>query len=541
MILNLSSRKTMLVMGEEYVYAYSATKSSVSFIGKVEYASEECVEILSDMLVHSGRKAPVVILYDLLEQHYRREKAPKLGAMDRQKYIDRKLAFTFPNNPMSAALKVNAPKGKQTESQSYLFCSVPNNQALVKVARAIEASGVHTGPLALLPVESSDLVQELLKKDTIDFDPDPSSWNVIIGAHKSGGLRQVISQNGTLALTRMTLLSSTDVGGSQSEYGEEAAAEFKSTLSYLSRLGYSDRDNINVIFVCNDDRAAQSFRAHTDQNITVVTKTTQEALGLLGMSTDEIEDFSVDMLHAAWVAKRSKIILPIKSAMISSVATARVAVMAVTILLFLSLLGGVGYNIYILTMKIGVDGNIRQEKNTLSNLDRDLSEVEGRLNAFGVDERVVRRTIEAFEVLESKDVDILPVYYSIKSAYPEGMAADKIEFDRIDSGGSSAGGGSSYYQAPVIPGQPAPSDVIYELTLDITFAENIDPETGVLLTNEFQQNLMNVFPGYTVEILKQVADLSRETNYSETVNSAGQVSSGGGFESQIKISGEPLK
>lgn len=55
---------------------------------------------------------PVLILNDMVEQHYRKERIPKVSVMDKANVLQRKLMVAFPNYPVRAALPLKEKTGK---------------------------------------------------------------------------------------------------------------------------------------------------------------------------------------------------------------------------------------------------------------------------------------------------------------------------------------------------------------------------------------------------------------------------------------------
>jgi hypothetical protein len=62
----------------------------------------------------------------MVEQHYRKEKLPKVGVLDKAGVLRRKLAVVFPNHPVRAALAMKTDK--KTAGSYYLFAGVPVTQ-----------------------------------------------------------------------------------------------------------------------------------------------------------------------------------------------------------------------------------------------------------------------------------------------------------------------------------------------------------------------------------------------------------------------------
>jgi hypothetical protein len=72
-----------------------------------------------------------------------------------------------------------------------------------------------------------------------------------MGQHRSGGLRQIVVKNGEIALTRMTPIAENDENSAA--WVEDVVQEFKATMSYLSRFGYSPDEGLEVILIANPE------------------------------------------------------------------------------------------------------------------------------------------------------------------------------------------------------------------------------------------------------------------------------------------------
>ena len=135
------------------------------------------------------------------------------------------------------------------EPASYLFVAIPETDNIDRVSAAMLEAGVPIAGFGLLPAESAGLVT-LLSDRLFAGKGRKSHWAVLIGQHEAGGLRQVIVKDGRLALTRMTPPSE---GGLQGPgWVEGVIHEFKATLTYITRFGYSADDGLDVIVVCGD-------------------------------------------------------------------------------------------------------------------------------------------------------------------------------------------------------------------------------------------------------------------------------------------------
>src|SRR5690606_14211045 len=131
-------------------------------------------EQLIDALTSKNQNAPVSILYDVVEQHYRKETLPSVSSFDRAKVLKRRLDLAFPSYPIRGALELKGAKIYQDKKAvrgekkqpSYLFSAIPSSENLEKISAALLQSGVPVSRLSLLPVEGTSLVCKLIENKT---------------------------------------------------------------------------------------------------------------------------------------------------------------------------------------------------------------------------------------------------------------------------------------------------------------------------------------------------------------------------------------
>ena len=107
------SSKNILLVGDEGISIFNASGGGVRYIDQLAWLTPKFENKLSDTLKRDCPRRPIVILYDMVEQHYRKEMVPKVGVFDKGNVIKRKVAITFPNYKMRAALPLKAKKEKE--------------------------------------------------------------------------------------------------------------------------------------------------------------------------------------------------------------------------------------------------------------------------------------------------------------------------------------------------------------------------------------------------------------------------------------------
>ena len=114
----LSRNRTVLLVSDEALYIYSASASGVDLIAAVDWDNADFERVVVETITKKCGRKPVLILNDMVEQHYRKEKVVKVGAGlgDKSGMIKRKLNVAFPSYPVRAAFPLKE-KIKKSEGQ----------------------------------------------------------------------------------------------------------------------------------------------------------------------------------------------------------------------------------------------------------------------------------------------------------------------------------------------------------------------------------------------------------------------------------------
>ena len=148
---------------------------------------------------------------------------------------------------------MKTPKKKglkgEIEKPEYLFAALPRSDMLSRIISILYEVEIGVVGFGLLPVESVALVDELAERCVQKKRAMRSKWSVMIGQHETGGLYQIITNNGNLAMRRLTPVADNIAGG----IAGEIIREFKATLSYIARYGYTPKDGIDLIIVAPKD------------------------------------------------------------------------------------------------------------------------------------------------------------------------------------------------------------------------------------------------------------------------------------------------
>jgi len=556
----LSSAKCVLLLSDEGVNVYDVSSSRASFIDVVPWETEGFEESVADLIKRKGRGKPVVLLNDMVEQHYRKERIPKVSSFDRKSVIQNRLTAAFQAYPLRAALRlkdtVSANKADGPNGGTYLFAAVPLSEQIRKTLNAIKRSHAPIAGFSVLPVESASMVAALSKKLSKG---KAGAWTLFVGQHQSGGLRQVVTRGGELALTRMTPIVDSDTD--PDNWSGEVVSEIKGTMSYLSRFGYDAADGLDVIVIANNSSAdVLSSKIDFECNLNILTA--GEAGQLLGLRTGSRgEERYADPLHVAWAGSKSKLTLPLESPVLAQITKPAQMAMAASIIL----LGAAGYLGYA-TMESVNEWN--QNRALLATAQQTLEatkvEHERQLKAkkdTGVDFLLIESATQIYSNLEKQAMKPLGTLDLIGRALGPDIHIQSLDVQpadgihaSLDTAASLEGNNNTAAAEPAkqdnasdqttdADGQPVeekPRD--YIVTLRIVFPSSLNPESGVKIINDLQQRLQTSLPKSKVAVIKQVADLSYTGNFVGEATSQNVAKTGNkeDYEAQIQITGALL-
>lgn len=531
------SSKTVLVVGEDALVVFSSTGGKSKRLGALYWNEENLVERIVGLLLREGNKNPVQILYDMLEQQYKKEYVPNLSIFDRKSYVERKLRVAFPASPLKAALflKKEAEENQvnksnlQKDDLPYIFAGIPDVYEMQVIYDAILKAEVRFLGIGLLPVEGVELMKKLIEPD--NKNDYYAKWTVLLCNHESGGLRQIVARNEELALTRLTAFSKNQ--NDPSKWADDASAEFKATLSYLLRFGFSQDQTMRVYIIHDDPSVAQKFKDNMDIDADVISNDVSEIAKKCGIKCDGSSDVFGDGLHAAWVSKKRHLKLPITSSkygflyrMHSNYSYATKAVMGVALL-------GLVY--------AGLQGNdivqnsrlVDAERTNHAMLQRELSNLEESITLTDKDEsyEYIADLLDAKDKIHNRGLKSFAMFDVIGRSLPRGVKLRNIEFEivseqenllsgnmgftdptlMLDDSGEISDVSISQYQREEVPKSE------YNIKLILSFEPDLIVEQAVQLTLEFQNNLQSRLEGYDISVSRQAANLSNTSTFTESL------------------------
>ena len=503
----LSPNRTVLLVTDEALYIYALSSKAVKLVESVPWGAENFVQNVSRVIADKCDKKPVLILNDMVEQHYRKEKVIKTkgGMMDKASIVKRKLNSTFPNYPVKAAYQLKEKVSKapgQLPSDVYIFAAVPDTEQFNAIMDATKKSLASLSAFCLLPIESSDMVKTLAEKISKN-NKSAAKWSVFVGQHKNGGLRQVVTKNGELALTRMSPIIDTD--NDPKKWADQVSQEIRATMSYLSRFGYSSSDGLDLMVVANP-QAGDVLNANIDQtDINFYAMTASEAAKSLNITIGPQEDERyADVLHVAWAGRKTRFILPMKASLVDEVSRPRQAAMVASILL------GVGACFFVYQLSTTYSAysqlqeDIEQTQRRQAQLNVQYQKEVQKKEELGFDVRLVQSSMAVYTKLEEQSIDLIPFLRSIGNALEQDMRLSSFTMERLEDSENIR----NRIVRNVMQGEGASNKIpLFDSVLKMTYPSTTDIQRGNEEVNALAQRMRErLSEDYEVKVTKLLKD-----------------------------------
>lgn len=545
-MVQLSNNKRVLLLGADGVVIYGPSGNGVERETSLAWDMPNFDEMLVQALAKQNTNKQIVVLFDGADQTYRKEEnIPKLSPIDRPRFVKRKLDLAFPNYPIRASLEIRPPKGKARGAGgtgvSYLFVALPETDQVDRVGRAILESGVPVGGFGLLPAESVGLAPALAEKIFAAEGKGLGRWSVIISQHETGGLRQVVVKDGNLALTRLTPTAEGGVSGAA--WAEEVTREFRATMTYISRFGFSADDGIDVIII-SDDISRQFFTAQDLGVQRFRCITVMDALKLLGAKSFGLDKTNFgDGLHAAWVSRKRALRLPIRVPSLHQIMAPRLAAQGAAVLLVFTALAMVYFMFSSVQENYVLAQEIEQRQSQRGMLERELAEESKIFDTLPVKASLLKGTLNTKKLLDSNTVPVSGVMQRLKTVLGRDLALNSIEYKHTPGEALKLDGDAAAMGAPPpvpAPGAATPSERgLVEMKFKFSLPGDMPLEQKVTTTEELQKKLRDGFPGYEVKIVSQFGKVNREGSFSGDLTGEQQRNSEKD-EAEISLAGPPL-
>jgi len=282
-------------------------------------------------LLSSRRRAPLLVLADVLEQMYREDQLPKVGPLDQAKLVRRRLEMAYPSDPLKGVLKLGTDaKG----GLKILMAVLAESKALAGWSAFLEGLDNPVTGYCLQPLEVVGLLDHLMPHSSKEgHNSKDRHWRALIGLQATGGLRQIFTVNGQLVITRLTQAPPESSGLAQA-----IERELRSSISYLKRLGYSEAERLDLT-VIGDEAFCAEISKHDLGVSNLMALTPSVAASRVGLKgAAKVKDGTTDLLLAEWAALRKAPVLELATEAIASrnrlrqlIRMGRVAALAATI------------------------------------------------------------------------------------------------------------------------------------------------------------------------------------------------------------------
>ncbi|HEX4890150.1 MAG TPA: hypothetical protein VFW37_07260 [Alphaproteobacteria bacterium] len=243
---------------------------------------------------------PVILLYDVLGQTYRRDRLPPVNFLDRPKIMMRKLETLFPGTELKGGLQLGV-SGGEIRGFDYLFASVTALPEIVQWQQMLDQIENPVSDARLLPVEAVRLLNRLVMQAN-PLGQKPDQWNILISQHRTGGFRQVVTRDGRISIARMT--SGFIEIDAAAETGALLRREIGATIDYITRLGFNRDEGLNAIFIGRRSIGDALIRMQLPvRKLTVFSPSeAAQAMGVTG--ADDGSGHFADLLHSVTAGSR---------------------------------------------------------------------------------------------------------------------------------------------------------------------------------------------------------------------------------------------
>lgn len=506
------SSKTVLLMAEDVLCIYKTSGGRSKLIEEVPWDADNFERNVANIISKDCGGASVVILNDMVEQHYRKERILQVGIFDQKNVVNRKLNIAFPSYPVRGAipLKERASDVKSSlQKNVFILAAVPHSEQYLRLVSAVRQSLAPVEGFALLPVEATRMVKALA--DKVVKEPKKAkklrrtSWVVFMAQHKNGGLRQVVIRNGELALTRMTPMSDSE---NEDLWVSEVNNELKATMSYLSRFGFNATEDKLDVIVLADQALHEKVEGVLSslQQVNFHVLSVLNAAKHLGLAAPKVDmQRFADTLHTSWVSKRP-LLLPMISADVDKVALPRKAASLSIGALFL----GVVVASYLAYNTSATLSKLEQELVMASQQKKQVQiqyeQERERIEALGIDIDLVNATVDIGKKFKETELNPTLLIQSLSTALGRNLKVDKL---RISSKPITPQDAVIRRPTPLqaLDGaQPVKTVPIYEMFIDMSFPRSVDVDEGNKQVDQLRQNLMRMLPEHDVNILQYLRD-----------------------------------
>lgn len=278
----------VLMVGEDSVVLY--TKNG-GIVISVRWDAPDFKQRITDAF-NQHRGGGVILLFNDNGHTYRRE--DNLSVEQSLQRLEEHFAKMEVRGVMARRTRAaNARPGHY----DYLFIGLENDLRHGLLNSALTGADVAVVGCSVLPVESTGLVAALAAKNG-----GTSRWSLLAGLHETGGMRQVVTRDGELALTRILPSNPSNAAA----WVQNTVTELQATVNYLRRFGFKDDQGIDMT-VIGAESDKRLFNRYVMKGCKLTCLTLQEALAQLNLAGSAPDSRYADALYAAWTERAEKL------------------------------------------------------------------------------------------------------------------------------------------------------------------------------------------------------------------------------------------
>ena len=306
-------------------------------------------------------------------------------------------------------------------------------------------------------------------------------------------------------------------GVSGAAWVEEVTREFRATMTYISRFGFHADDGIDVIIVC-DDISRQFFTAADLGVKRLRCITVSDALRMINAKSFGLEKTNfADGLHAAWVAKKRALRLPIRVPSLHKVMAPRLIAQGLAVGMVFSALAMTYLSFSAVQENFVLSQEIDQRLSQKSLLERELEDEKKVFDTLPVKVDLLKGTLAVRDLIEKNSAGVPEILSQLKAALSD-VTIKSLEFDhetspqlKLSAGKQGAGG---YAPPPMpVPGAAPNERGIVKIKFSFSLPGDMALEQKVNKAESLQKKLEESFPGYKVVIDQQFGSVNREGRF----------------------------
>lgn len=516
----LSARGFVLVVGDDGALLHgSGVRGSPLFTPSFDDpATARLVERL-----RRHPRIPVSILFDVLEQSFRREGVPKVNLLDAAKVVRRRMEMAFPVSQLRGHVKLAADKDQPRQDQ-YMFIGLAEAELVNKWVGLLGTLPNPVGGISSLPLEAIAMAERL---GTVPGHAAATftalvTWNLV------GGFRQVVVRDGELIFTRLTPTVEPDADGA--ELATNLEREFRATLGYLNRLGFAEGSTLRVVAVL-PERARETVGRLRIAGDTPLFLTPSEAAKRLALGRlDQTNDQYADLLHAVHSARQGALgvsLLPPALAQRQQLEQGGLWLGRAAVAFMVA---GLVYGSWLGAESLLASYELAGLRDQVATQTRLLAAEEAKLAKFSAPLETVNGAIMLDDLLMKRRADPFALLAAMAPGTNAQLRLSSLEWQIIPLPPQGTPDYVRMMQAP------PPSQPVRTTLRPILMGSGMTREAAVNDIRRFEAFLRGALPEYTVQVTRYPVDILPNQTLSNR-NVAGELPLGAVFDAAVTVSG----